>query len=289
MKGKKLLSLVLGTAMLTGVLAGCSKPATTTPETTKPAETKAETKAETTKPAEVVKLVYARGLDTTGASNDIIKAFNEKTNIVSRNLIRKFQYKSNEKQRVELAQVIIEENDVEKKAILLQIFKWVECLFPLDCEILITYASSDNDKLRNAALVALSNIKDDRVHDFAVKLLNENKDISDGIRILAKNYRKADRELLVSKVKSISINYDEENNWHNVFFSICDIFNEIKGKAAPEELLLYMYENTLCSFCRYYIVVEMSRRKILTEELLEKCLYDSYDDIREYASKRLKS
>lgn len=79
MKGKKLLSLVLGTAMLTGVLAGCSKPTTTTPETTKPAETKAETtKPAETKPAEVVKLVYARGLDTTGASNEIIKAFNEK-------------------------------------------------------------------------------------------------------------------------------------------------------------------------------------------------------------------
>jgi multiple sugar transport system substrate-binding protein len=73
MKGKKLLSIITSAVVVTALMVGCSKPAptATTPPATKPATTELPK-------AEVVKLVYARGLDTTGATNDIMKAFNEK-------------------------------------------------------------------------------------------------------------------------------------------------------------------------------------------------------------------
>ena len=48
-----------------------------------------------------------------------------------------------------------------------------------------------------------------------------------------------------------------------------------------------MYQYTLCSFCREYVVKEMGRRRMLTRELLEEMQYDCNDDIREYADKKL--
>jgi multiple sugar transport system substrate-binding protein len=73
MKGKKLLSIVLSSVMLTAVLSGCAKPAPTATEAPKTEPAKVEEPKQ-----EVVKLVYARGLDATGATDDILKAFNEK-------------------------------------------------------------------------------------------------------------------------------------------------------------------------------------------------------------------
>lgn len=73
MKGKKLLSIITSAVIVTALMSGCSKPQPTT--TTPPATTPTTTEPPKT---EVVKLVYARGLDATGATTDILKAFNEK-------------------------------------------------------------------------------------------------------------------------------------------------------------------------------------------------------------------
>lgn len=61
MKGKKLFSMVTSAIMVAAMASSCSKPAPTT-----------------TKPAEVVKIVYARGKDTTGANQKLVQAFNDK-------------------------------------------------------------------------------------------------------------------------------------------------------------------------------------------------------------------
>lgn len=55
---------------------------------------------------------------------------------------------------------------------------------------------------------------------------------------------------------------------------------EVKKTA---EILLYMYPETLCSCCRAKIVQEMGRPNMLTDKILQECLHDSNDDIREYA------
>ena len=49
-----------------------------------------------------------------------------------------------------------------------------------------------------------------------------------------------------------------------------------------------MYEYSQCACCRDFIVREMSRRRMLTDELLQECLHDSYSDIREFAEKKWK-
>lgn len=49
-----------------------------------------------------------------------------------------------------------------------------------------------------------------------------------------------------------------------------------------------MYEYSQCACCRDFIVREMSRRRMLTDELLQECLHDSYSYIREFAEKKWK-
>ena len=74
--------------------------------------------------------------------------------------------------------------------------------------------------------------------------------------------------------------------FRSVFGDLLDLF-ETPGRGKPTELLLYMYRNTLCSFCREYVVREMGRRRMLTQELLEEMQYDCNEDIRKYADKKL--
>lgn len=103
--------------------------------------------------------------------------------------------------------------------------------------------------------------------------------------MLAKNYETRDRELFVRAVKQVPITY-KDGGWHGVFGDVLDLF-EVPGRGKPNELLLYMYRNTLCSFCREYAVREMGRRRMLTRGLLEEMQYDCNDDIRKYAERKL--
>ncbi len=54
------------------------------------------------------------------------------------------------------------------------------------------------------------------------------------------------------------------------------------GNLPP---LLHLY--TLCSYCRESMVAYMARHRMLTEDILAECLYDSNYDILRYAEKRL--
>jgi hypothetical protein len=65
-------------------------------------------------------------------------------------------------------------------------------------------------------------------------------------------------------------------------------FYKDSGIPHPKHLLPLLYEYDPCSFCRESAVQYMSRHRMLTEKILKECLYDSNEDIRRYAAKRLK-
>jgi hypothetical protein len=50
-------------------------------------------------------------------------------------------------------------------------------------------------------------------------------------------------------------------------------------------VLLHVYQRGDCSHCRYNIVKAMHHCKVLTDEILAECLYDSYEDTREFAKR----
>jgi hypothetical protein len=66
-----------------------------------------------------------------------------------------------------------------------------------------------------------------------------------------------------------------------------DLLDKGPYKFSPS-LFVYLYRQTLCSTCRSRLIQKMFKRKILPYEILEECLFDSYDEIREFAARKLK-
>ncbi len=186
-----------------------------------------------------------------------------------------------------LAQRYLTEQDSLERAKLLFIFG-SDCPFPLSPEPLIQDARAGDETLREAAFYALENVRHEKVHQFALELAEGNGNVSEAVSLLANHYQKEDRELLVRLVKSIPVTYDDREDWHGVYSTVLDLLKTKGIKAAPKELLPYLYEHTLCSMCREYIVREMGRRHMVTEELLRECLHDSNYEVRSYARKRIK-
>lgn len=183
-----------------------------------------------------------------------------------------------------LAKRYVAEQDRAERIRLLQIFTG-RCHFPLSPEPLLKDARSEDPDLQNTALLALEHVRHEKVRQFVLELAEEDR-IPEAVSILAYNYRPEDKETFVRLVKSIEITY-EDGRWHGAFSSVLDLLRSKGLRNSPKELLPYMYEHTLCSFCREYIVREMGRRHMLTEEILEECLWDSNDGIRHYAGQCL--
>ncbi len=187
-----------------------------------------------------------------------------------------------------MAQRYLAEQNPLERARLLFIFG-SGCPFPLSPEPLIQDAGTGDEILKEAAFYALDHVRHEKVRQFALELAAGEECVTEAVSLLTNHYQKEDREVLVRLVKSIPVTYDDKKDWHGAYSSVLDLL-EAKGvKDAPKELLPYLYEHTLCSFCREYIVKEMGRRHMMTEELLQECRYDSNDKIRNYAQKRLKS
>ena len=115
-------------------------------------------------------------------------------------------------------------------------------------------------------------------------LLQNGMHRTEALAMLAVNYEETDKDFLINAVKQLPITY-EDGEWHWVFCAVMDIFSG-PAKQKPKELLLYMYENTLCSSCRIDIVKEMGRRRMLTEQLFEELQHDCNKHIRAYAKKK---
>ena len=105
------------------------------------------------------------------------------------------------------------------------------------------------------------------VHSFALALLTN-------------NYQKSDDVIIAKAVaKSASIP-------HHVQQDIRDIYNKHRSTNAFPTLLR-VYKGGECSFCREWIVRAMNHCGVLSDEMLEECLFDSYDGTRKYAKRVL--
>ena len=131
------------------------------------------------------------------------------------------------------------------------------------------------------ALDILSYIKSDIVHDYALKLLDEDKCNVYAVHALINNYREGDKERVIELVKSFPIRWNE-GYWHEVFYTVRDLYEENAGKDIdmPDELLSYMYHEGLCSMCRDRFVRIMLDKNLMTGIIKEECKYDSNEDIR---------
>ena len=187
-----------------------------------------------------------------------------------------FAKRASDEDLMELAHAVLRENDDTVKALLLMMF-WRKP-FPLDITPLIEYTRSENALLSEIAMKDLEYVKDKRIHDLALQLLEEKGLDSFALGLLLKNYRKTDDDAIRKLIVKTS------NVPQHVQSDIADIYTYHRSETALP-ILLHVYQRGECSHCRYDIVRAMSHCKVLTNEILEECLYDSFEDTRRYAKR----
>jgi hypothetical protein len=190
-----------------------------------------------------------------------------------------FAKKASEAELIELASIVLSEADETVKALLLLMFH--RRPFPLDIAPLMEYAQSENEFLSGNAIDRLKYIKDIRIHDFAMRLLDEKGLDSFALGLLEMNYRKADDDIIYRLIKIAS------NIPQHVQSDIVDIYTHHRSADALP-ILSHVYSKGICTHCRCGILRAMNHCKVLSDEILDECLYDSYEDTRKLA-KRLKS
>lgn len=190
----------------------------------------------------------------------------------------RFRHRAEEAEKLLLAEAALAEEDLDKKAELLKCFRLDG--FPIKLEEIVSYAKSEHEKLREIALEVLGDSRGKAVHDFAIGLMHEKGCISDALNMLIVNYEKEDRQLLLSALDNIKVSYSDESNWHSVVSTILTAFE--RGVKLPKEALLFIYNRSLCSFCRECAVRRLAKRRWLTAEMREECAHDSNLDIHSF-------
>ena len=199
----------------------------------------------------------------------------------------RFRRTADDDQKLLLAKAIIEEPDLDKKAQMLNAFYRDDEGFPLSPEEIISYTKLDNEKLSENAFDAIAYSKDIAVREYAIQLLQSGQKLVQAIRMLIMNYQMQDKDLLLSSLDKLRVNYTDEDDWHSVVRSILDAFG--RKDKLPKECLLFIYNKSLCSFCREYAVTELAKRRWLSDDLKAECALDSNFNIRDYAAKHFKN
>lgn len=197
-------------------------------------------------------------------------------------------WKNQEKQEEfrNLAERYEKEQEEGIRAELLKLFWNCSCAGLLDVDILIRDTRSQTEALQENAYRALTYVKSEKVREYGLELLGEEK--CNALSMLLRNYDVRDKDIIIREIQTIPVSR-KERDWHRVFRNAMELFRDPAVKKPPKELLTYMYRNTLCSECREFIVTEMGRRRMLTPELAEECQYDCNYEIRKYGERKIRN
>ncbi len=173
----------------------------------------------------------------------------------------------------------------EQRAAALQAF-WF-CPYPGEPQVIIEDTRSSCERLRDVAWRTLENIRHPAVRTFALQNNASGCNTPENFALLVTNSVPGDAELLETLLRAQIAAKD----WDNVHAAGMDVFRTLKennGMPRLRQLLPLVYEYTPCACCREKAVRYLAKHRMLTKEMLEECLFDSNDDIRRYAQKRLK-
>ena len=194
-----------------------------------------------------------------------------------------FARNASESDLKKLYEVALQERNINIKSELLWAFRKVK--FDFSEEILNDLAHSESEDIRDTAFYVMLQSSSLKMHDLALSIISDEKELENGIMLLCRNFKLKDEMLLYNAIKRVKIN--KNSSWHGAYMAIELAFE--KGHWKPRtDILLFVYENTLCSFCRLGIVKLMNQHKVLTKGILDECFLDSNADIRVFAEAKLK-
>lgn len=180
-----------------------------------------------------------------------------------------------------LAQVAVDTSSLELRAKIVSLYQMdkYRWKWPFDPSCLIEWCHLDNAELQEACHHVMTFIVSDDIREYARTYLQRGFD-GDCVCMLVRNYREEDKELLLSLLAKIPISEDTHEIWHHIDYTIivCDL---------PDEFMIWIYETTLCSFCREDAVRKLLERGTLPNNYIEECRWDARLDIRRLIEERV--
>ncbi len=149
----------------------------------------------------------------------------------------------------------------------------------LDFDKLLSYAKEEG-YARDLAIEIMQEFPHEKALIWALERISQ-ENVYDLLPVLLVNYRPKRKRLILTLLRSLSYSFDSDEDWHSVISAILDM--RLHGIRAPKEFLYFAYERNYCSFCRYYAVKELKRRRLLTEEIRAELPYDANEDTRALA------
>jgi hypothetical protein len=149
---------------------------------------------------------------------------------------------------------------------------------------LFELALSEAEDLQRAAIGVIANIQDPSVHDFALRLLEEQPHSAyrDAIELFAKNYQAGDHKFIESLLDSRS----DPDAIHGLGLDLINLAEE-QPYQELKNCVLWVYEHTPCAHCRSEVVRILIKRNWASEVLLLECLWDVFDETRDLAEAAL--
>lgn len=223
--------------------------------------------------------------DAAPSLKEYIDACRETSGYRCRGIALRFARTASMEDLTELARVVIQETNLKIKLELLWPFR--KKPFPLDESSIFELTKSNDKAIRDIAFEIMQNTPSDRVHEYAVMLLREKKEIVNALSLICSCYKSTDEELLLEGIKSLAVT-NSSSEWHGVFMNVENLLDRHSYRFGLS-LFENVYRQTMCSYCRANLVQKMFKRKILPIEILEECLYDSYEDTRKFSARKLRN
>ncbi len=214
-------------------------------------------------------------------AEDMIRAAKKKQGLA---LALCFSKVATEDDLLTLAKCAMEETDLEIQLQLLWVFRKVR--FPLDERLIFELAECADPSIRDVAFEMMEHLPSPMIHDYAIKRINQKKELGNALSLLSVCYRSEDENVLLEGIQSLTVSYDS-GEWHGVYMNVEKLI-ENRSVKINSSVFVYMYRQTLCSYCRHSLLKQMSKRKALSQAMLEECLYDSYEDTRRFAMRKLR-
>ncbi len=247
------------------------------------------------KKSENIRCFYENYLKSIKATQNIVRKPIEipstediKNEVISRGTLSpasrvRFSKRAENEEKIKLAEEVIAEVNLDVKAELLSAFAFRDESFPLPHEKIIEYTRSSHERLREVAFDVLTNCQSEAVREYALSLLADEKYKVYASKMLLCNYTTDVKQLLLTELYKIKIDYKYESDWHSIGLKILNVCDQ--NVRLPKEFFIYIYETTLCSCCREYAIRALAKHRWLTRDMIEECRHDSNYDISEYINR----
>jgi hypothetical protein len=149
--------------------------------------------------------------------------------------------------------------------------------FPLDPSRLIELAANPDRSVAMAALMALANIRHPDVRSLAMGLIATDGEMAGrAVDLLTMNYEPGDHAL----IEGLATQPLSAEAYHLFGFSTLDFYAAHPQAASEERVMLLLYENGPCTFCREKAIDRLVALKRLPQWMADAGRYDASPDIR---------